>query len=79
MRTRCWCSSKGSFNRIEYAREQLIQEQTDYNKWLLTQIPDEPVLSSSIQTFGIKRQSCSASTGSALCAAPRHHISDDVM
>ncbi|HEV7235415.1 MAG TPA: LemA family protein [Ktedonobacteraceae bacterium] len=30
---------EGSFNRIEYAREQLIQEQTDYNKWLLTQIP----------------------------------------
>ena len=30
---------EGSFNRIEYARSQLIQEQTDYNKWLLTQIP----------------------------------------
>ena len=30
---------EGSFNRIEYARSQLIQEQTDFNKWLLTQIP----------------------------------------
>jgi hypothetical protein len=30
---------EGSFNRIEYARTQLIQEQTDFNKWLLTQIP----------------------------------------
>jgi hypothetical protein len=30
---------EGSFNRIEYARSQLIQQQTDYNKWLLTQIP----------------------------------------
>jgi len=30
---------EGSFNRIEYARGQLIQEQTDFNKWLLTQIP----------------------------------------
>jgi hypothetical protein len=30
---------EGSFNRIEYARSQLINEQTDYNKWLLTQIP----------------------------------------
>lgn len=30
---------EGSFNRIEYARDQLIQEQTDFNKWLLTQIP----------------------------------------
>ncbi|HLG61954.1 MAG TPA: hypothetical protein VKY19_08475 [Ktedonosporobacter sp.] len=26
-------------NRIEYARGQLINEQTDFNKWLLTQIP----------------------------------------
>jgi LemA protein len=31
--------TEGSFNRIEYARAQLIQEQTDFNKWLLTQIP----------------------------------------
>jgi hypothetical protein len=30
---------EGSFNRIEYARAQLIQEQTEFNKWLLTQIP----------------------------------------
>lgn len=30
---------EGSFNRIEYARGQLINEQTDFNKWLLTQIP----------------------------------------
>lgn len=30
---------EGSFNRIEYAREQLIQAQTDFNSWLLTQIP----------------------------------------
>lgn len=30
---------EGSFNRIEYARSQLIQTQTDYNKWLLSQIP----------------------------------------
>lgn len=30
---------EGSFNRIEYARQQLITEQTDFNKWLLTQIP----------------------------------------
>lgn len=30
---------EGSFNRIEYARGQLIQEQTDFNKWLVTQIP----------------------------------------
>ncbi|HJT59714.1 MAG TPA: LemA family protein [Ktedonobacteraceae bacterium] len=30
---------EGSFNRIEYARSQLIQVQTDFNKWLLTQIP----------------------------------------
>ncbi len=30
---------EGSFNRIEYARAQLIKEQTDFNKWLLTQIP----------------------------------------
>jgi LemA protein len=30
---------EGSFNRVEYARSQLIQEQTDFNKWLLTQIP----------------------------------------
>ena len=30
---------EGSFNRIEYARGQLITTQTDYNKWLLTQIP----------------------------------------
>src|SRR5215472_12575417 len=30
---------EGSFNRVEYARSQLIQAQTDYNKWLLTQIP----------------------------------------
>lgn len=30
---------EGSFNRIEYARGQLISEQTDFNKWLLTQIP----------------------------------------
>ncbi len=30
---------EGSFNRIEYARTQLITEQTDFNKWLLTQIP----------------------------------------
>ena len=30
---------EGSFNRIEYARAQLINEQTDFNKWLLTQIP----------------------------------------
>ena len=31
--------TEGSFNRIEYARTQLINEQTDFNKWLLTQIP----------------------------------------
>ncbi len=31
--------TEGSFNRIEYAREQLINEQTDFNKWLLSQIP----------------------------------------
>jgi hypothetical protein len=31
--------TEGSFNRIEYARTQLIQEQTEFNKWLLTQIP----------------------------------------
>ena len=30
---------EGSFNRIEYARTQLITEQTNFNKWLLTQIP----------------------------------------
>lgn len=30
---------EGSFNRIEYARGQLIKEQTEFNKWLLTQIP----------------------------------------
>lgn len=30
---------EGSFNRIEYARQQLITAQTDFNKWLLTQIP----------------------------------------
>ena len=30
---------EGSFNRIEYARGQLISAQTDFNKWLLTQIP----------------------------------------
>jgi hypothetical protein len=30
---------EGSFNRIEYARSQLISTQTDFNKWLLTQIP----------------------------------------
>jgi len=30
---------EGSFNRIEYARAQLITEQTEFNKWLLTQIP----------------------------------------
>jgi len=30
---------EGSFNRIEYARTQLINTQTDFNKWLLTQIP----------------------------------------
>ena len=30
---------EGSFNRIEYARSQLIAAQTDFNKWLLTQIP----------------------------------------
>lgn len=30
---------EGSFNRIEYARGQLITEQTNFNKWLLTQIP----------------------------------------
>jgi hypothetical protein len=30
---------EGSFNRIEYARGQLIEEQTAFNKWLLTQIP----------------------------------------
>jgi hypothetical protein len=30
---------EGSFNRIEYARGQLINTQTDFNKWLLTQIP----------------------------------------
>jgi hypothetical protein len=30
---------EGSFNRIEYARGQLINSQTDFNKWLLTQIP----------------------------------------
>jgi hypothetical protein len=31
--------TEGSFNRIEYARGQLITEQTEFNKWLLTQIP----------------------------------------
>jgi hypothetical protein len=31
--------NEGSFNRIEYARTQLITEQTNFNKWLLTQIP----------------------------------------
>jgi hypothetical protein len=31
--------TEGSFNRIEYARGQLINEQTDFNKWLLSQIP----------------------------------------
>lgn len=30
---------EGSFNRIEYARAQLITTQTDFNQWLLTQIP----------------------------------------
>lgn len=30
---------EGSFNRIEYARAQLITAQTEFNKWLLTQIP----------------------------------------
>jgi hypothetical protein len=30
---------EGSFNRIEYARGQLIDSQTDFNGWLLTQIP----------------------------------------
>lgn len=30
---------EGSFNRVEYARSQLIAAQTDFNKWLLTQIP----------------------------------------
>ncbi len=30
---------EGSFNRIEYARGQLIKEQTEFNKWLLSQIP----------------------------------------
>ena len=30
---------EGSFNRIEYARTQLITAQTEFNKWLLTQIP----------------------------------------
>lgn len=30
---------EGSFNRIEYARGQLIAAQTEFNKWLLTQIP----------------------------------------
>ena len=30
---------EGSFNRVEYARTQLIKEQTEFNKWLLTQIP----------------------------------------
>jgi len=30
---------EGSFNRVEYARSQLISEQTDFNEWLLTQIP----------------------------------------
>jgi hypothetical protein len=30
---------EGSYNRIEYARSQLISAQTDFNKWLLTQIP----------------------------------------
>lgn len=30
---------EGSFNRIEYARGQLILEQTAFNKWLVTQIP----------------------------------------
>lgn len=30
---------EGSFNRVEYARAQLIDEQTNFNKWLLTQIP----------------------------------------
>jgi hypothetical protein len=28
-----------SFNRIKYARGQLINAQTDFNKWLLTQLP----------------------------------------
>lgn len=31
--------TEGSFNRIEYARSQLIDEQTAFNEWLLTQIP----------------------------------------
>ncbi|MDQ2904488.1 MAG: LemA family protein [Chloroflexota bacterium] len=31
--------TEGSFNRIEYARGQLINEQTGFNKWLLGQIP----------------------------------------
>lgn len=31
--------TEGSFNRIEYARGQLITAQTEFNKWLLTQIP----------------------------------------
>lgn len=31
--------TEGSFNRIEYARGQLINEQTEFNKWLLGQIP----------------------------------------
>jgi len=31
--------TEGSFNRIEYARGQLINEQTEFNKWLLSQIP----------------------------------------
>ena len=30
---------EGSYNRIEYARSQLISAQTDFNQWLLTQIP----------------------------------------
>jgi LemA protein len=30
---------EGSFNRVEYARGQLIKEQTEFNQWLLTQIP----------------------------------------
>ncbi|MEO7019068.1 MAG: hypothetical protein ABI234_02840 [Ktedonobacteraceae bacterium] len=31
--------TEGSFNRIEYARGLLINEQTGFNKWLLGQIP----------------------------------------
>ena len=31
--------TEGSFNRIEYARGRLINEQTEFNKWLLGQIP----------------------------------------